>query len=346
MHNTCIHFQIGRLINQFPTVNAEAIFRKCLRSGILGSKHTFQKALHYMEEKDIIMNPAVSIKNHSNYANRFYLLEVDDETSVIQDLICRYRDCIDVIFTFSSLRSVFLYIGAHRNLDDIAGNSILEDTIAEYHIVFPCKEHEKYAERVLPEYVFSPEMTQKEPLKWDKKMWEIYYWLKVNFRLYNSEIGRQVGLDPVTVARRRKKMLPSLIVHYPLFAEGHDNYHMLLFILENDFDRRALLSLLSDLSGMSYVLKGRKGEYLCFASARNRTFSGDMKRVMKNESLRFAHLWRKWTPILDDYEKGKIEERFFYMFPPQSELKRSSRRTPSWGTVGMDVSKGLEGPSF
>lgn len=319
MHRTYIHFQMGRLINQFPTLYAEAIFRKCLKKDILGSKHTFQKALHYMEEREIMLNPTVSIKNHSNFTNRFYLVEVDDEASVITDLMDRYREYIDVIFTFSSLKSAFLYIGAHRTLDNISGNLIYEDTIADYKIIFPCKEHERYAKRVLPPYILSPEMTRDEPLVWDEKMWEIYYWLRVNFRLYNSEIGKKVGLNPVTIARRRKKMLPSLIVHYPLYAEGCDNYSMILFILEDDFDMKELLSLLSDLSGTSYLLKGSKEKYLCFASTRNRTFTVDMRRIMKNKSLKFAHLSQKWTPMLDDYQKGKIEERLFYMFPPQSK---------------------------
>ena len=320
MHKTCIHFQIGRLINQFPTVYAEAIFRKCLKKRVVGSKHTFQKALHYMEERNIILNPSVSIRNHSNYTNRFYLLEVDDETPVIQDLISRYRKDIDVIFTFSSLKSAFLYIGAHKELKDIQGRLLLEDTITEYQVIFPCKEHEKNAKRILPQYIITPEMNRDEPLTWDEKMWEIYYWLRVNFRLYNSEIGKQVKLDPVTIARRRKKMLPSLIVHYSLYAEGLDNYHVLLFVLEDDFDMKELLSLLSDLSATSYLLKGNKGEYLCFASTRrSRTLSSKMRKFVKNESLRFVHLSRRWTPILDDYEKGKIEERFFYMFPPQSK---------------------------
>lgn len=314
-----MHFQMGRLINQFPTVYAEAIFKKCLKNDILGSKHTFQKALHYMEEREIMLNPTVSIKNHSNYTNQFYLVEVDDETPVITDLISN-RESIDVIFTFSSLKSAFLYIGTHKKLDDINGTLLLEDTITEYKIIFPCKEHERYAERVLPPYILNPEMTRDEPLTWDEKMWEIYYWLRVNFRLYNSEIGKQVGLNPVTIARRRKKMLPSLIVHYPLYAEGYDSYSMLLFVLEDGFDMKELLCLLSDLSGTSYLLKGSKGEYLCFASTRrSRTFSSKMRKIMNDESLKFAYFSSKWTPILDDYEKGEIEERFFYMFPPQSE---------------------------
>jgi len=37
----------------------------------------------------------------------------------------------------------------------------------------------------------------------DKKMWEIYYWLRNNFRLYNSEIGRQVGLNPFNLNVKR-----------------------------------------------------------------------------------------------------------------------------------------------
>ena len=319
MHRTYIHFQMGRLINQFPTLYAEAIFRKCLKKNIVGSKHTFQKALHYMEKREIMLNPKVSIKNHSNYTNRFYLVEVDDEASVIPDLIDN-REFIDVIFTFSSLKSAFLYIGAHKNLEDISGNLLYEDTIADYKIIFPCKEHERYVGRVLPPYIFSPEMTRDEPLAWDEKMWEIYYWLRVNFRLYNSEIGKKVGLNPVTIARRRKKMLPSLIVHYPLYAEGYDNYSTLLFVLEDDFDMKKLLALLSDLSGTSYLLKGSKGKYLCFASTRkSRTFSSKMRKIMNDKSLKFAYFSSKWTPMLDDYEKGKIEERFFYMFPPQSK---------------------------
>ena len=286
----------------------------------MGSKHTFQKTLHYMEEREIILNPAVSIKNHSNYTNRFYLVEVEDENPVITDLISRYKEHIDVIFTFSSLKSAFLYIGTHKKLDNMRGNLLLEDTITEYHVIFPCKEHEKHPERVLPPYIVNPEMTRDSPLTWDEKMWEIYYWLRVNFRLYNSEIGKQVKLDPVTIARRRKKMLPSLIVHYPIYAEGYDSYHMLLFVLENDFDIKKLLSLLSDLSGTSYLLKGGKGEYLCFASTRrSRTFSSRMRKFMNNESLKFAYFSSKWTPILEDYEKGKVEERFFYMFPPRIE---------------------------
>lgn len=115
-------------------------------------------------------------------------------------------------------------------------------------------------------------------------------------------------------------MLPSLIVHYPLYAEGYDSYSMLLFVLEDGFDMKELLCLLSDLSGTSYLLKGSKGEYLCFASTRrSRTFSSKMRKIMNDESLKFAYFSSKWTPILDDYEKGEIEERFFYMFPPQSE---------------------------
>lgn len=317
MHSICVHFQIGRLINQFPTAYQEAIFRKCLKKDILGSKHTFYKTLNYMEEKEIILNPAVSIKNHANYINRFYFVEVEDARVVSKDLIDRHKDHIDVIFTFSSLQSDFLYIAAHKKIDHIRGNIILEDTVTEYQIIFPCKENEKYAERILPPFILNPQYARDKPLAWDEKMWEIYYWLRINFRLYNSEIGRQVGLDPVTVARRKEKMLPSLHIHYPLYAEGHDNYSTLFFILKDIPDLKDLLTLLSDMSGTSYLVRGTKEMFLCFAKTRQtHAFSSKMRKVIRDESLGFAHPTKWWTPILDDYEKGKIEERFFYMFSP------------------------------
>ncbi len=151
-------------------------------------------------------------------------------------------------------------------------------------------------------------------------MWDIYYWLKVNLRLYNSEIAKRVRLDPVTVARRRKKMLPSLFIHYPVFAEGRDNYSMLLFVLKDEVDVERVVDLLSDLSATSYLLKGSTGTYLCFVTTRRiYTFTLRMREILQNETLGFAHHSKRWTPLLDDYEKGKIEERFFYMFPPRTK---------------------------
>lgn len=292
-----------------------------MKENILGSKHTFYKTLNYMEARDIIVNPSVIIKNHANYTTRFYFIEVEDGKKALEELIDRYKEYINVVFTFSSLKSSFLYIAAHEKLD-VEGNLMLEDTVAEYSVIFPCKEHEKNPQRVLPSFVLNLKFTRKERLGWDEKMWEIYYWLRVNFRLYNSEIGRQVGLDPVTVARRKKKMLPSLYVHYPMYAEGRDNYSMILFILEDIPDLDKLLALLSDLSATSYLIRGSRGTYLCFALTRKvNTFPLKMREVIEDESLGFIHLSRWWSPILDDYKKGKIEERYFYMFPPHSKSK-------------------------
>jgi len=52
----------------------------------------------------------------------------------------------------------------------------------------------------------------------------------------------------------------SLIVHYPIYAEGFDNYSM-IFVLEDDIDTEELLSLLSDQSGTSYLL--RRDSFTC-----------------------------------------------------------------------------------
>jgi len=273
-----------------------------------------------MEQRGIIFNPAVLIKNHSNYTNRIYLIEVEDAKMAQNDLIDRYREFIDAIFTFSSLKSAFLYIYAHGELHTLQGDVLLEDTVTEFRTIFPCKKHEKDQERVVPQFILNPQYTRSEPLRWDKKMWEIYYWLKINFRLFNSEIGKQVGLDPVTVARRKKKIVPSLYIHYPIFAEAHDNYSMLLFVLENVPDVGRVVTLLSDLSATSYLLKGSEETYLCFASTRRpHILAPKMKKIMSNELLGFVHLSSRWTPILEDYQKGKIEERFFYMFPLRSK---------------------------
>lgn len=318
MYSSRIHFQITRLMNQYPSAFSEAIFRKCLKKDILGSKHTFHKTLNYMEEKGIVLNPSVLIKNHTNYINRFYLLKVEDEKKAQNYLIEKYKDCIDVIFTFSSLESAFLYVYAHKELHRLQGDIMLEDTVAELRTVFPCKEHEKYENRILPQFVLNPHYTRHEPLLWDEKMWEIYYWLKINYRLYNSEIAKKIGLDPVTVARRKKKMLPSLHIYYPVFAEDYNDYSMLLFVLKDNVD--SVVQLLSDLSATSYLLKGVKGTYLCFAPTRRpHVLAPKMRKIMDNESLGVVHLSSRWTPVLEDYQKGKVEERFFRMFSPHSK---------------------------
>lgn len=273
-----------------------------------------------MEQKGIIRNAAVLIKNHTNHKNQIYLLEVEDAKIAQNDLIKRYRDCIDVIFIFSSLKSAFLYVFAHGELHQFQGDLLVEDTVTEFRTVFPCKKHETHQERILPQFVLNPQYTKNEVLNWDEKMWEIYYWLKVNFRLYNSEIGKQVNLNPVTVARRKEKMLPSLYVHYPVYAGGFDNYSMLLFVLEHISDMERVLDLLSDLSAISYLLKGDKGTYLCFASTRRtHTLASKMRKITGDDSLGFAHLSSRWTSLLEAYEGGKIKERFFSMFSPRSK---------------------------
>ena len=132
MHLTYIHFKIARLINQYPSAYSEALFRKCMKESILGSKHTFYKTLNYMENREIITNPAVTIKNHSNYTSRFYFIEVEDGKKALDDLTERFKGYIDAIFMFSSLQSEFLYIAARKRLDHVEGNLILEDTVTEY----------------------------------------------------------------------------------------------------------------------------------------------------------------------------------------------------------------------
>lgn len=272
-----------------------------------------------MEQKKILLNPAVSLKNHLNYTNRIYFIEVKNAQKSLKALIGKYKEYLDVIFTFSSFQSDFLYIAAHKKLD-VPGTIIYSDKVDKFKIVFPCKEHEKNSERILPQFVLEPEYTQNNLLKWDSKMWEIYYWLKVNFRLFNSEIGKKVDLNPVTVARRKEKMMSSLHVHYPVYADGHNNYTTLFFILEDIPDPKRLQTLLSDLSATSYLIKGSKGTHLCFVWVRQiHAFFAKMKKVIQNNSLGTAHFSSKWTPLLDDYKKGKIEERLFYMFPPRPE---------------------------
>lgn len=316
-----MHLQLGHLLNRYPHASVDEIYRMAQKEGLIGSINTVWYALEYMEEHKIIDNPRCVIKNCKDYTNKHYILKTEDSTESVMSFITEYRECIDMVHSMNAYQETYLYVKTHDFLTIPEGFQILEEcTWSNFIPILPHSTTEKDlsdAVKAEPESEsFLDDFTVDGKLEWDNETWEVFYWLCVNYRMSYTDLGKLIQKSPQAAYRRKLIINESVIIHYPIFIGSLPSYELLFFSFETKYPS-FFIEVFSRNTGMSYLIQASKRTTLFVNTTVPRMVNSAMSRYEDAgivHNLKKIHMHNYWDHIVEDFKKGSILERYFYMF--------------------------------
>jgi len=317
-----IHLKLGHLLNKYPHASVDKIYKIARKRKIIGSINTVWNTLEYMEKNRIILNVEPLIKNFKNYENMHYILRTEDWEEFLEKFVFQLRDQIEVVLYMDAYGETFIYLKAHNKLP-IPGNcEILESHVwTNFISILP---HSVSAKDLEANLKTEPEtestlndFTMDEDLAWNNEMWDTFYWLRVNYRMSHTDLGRLIGKAPQTAYRRRKFIDQFIHVDYPIFIGGSESYELLFFSFQTKYPS-FFVDVLSKNTAISYVIQTEAGRTVCFINTTIPRIVNDAMSKYENmgtiQDLKKMQMTNRWDPILEDYTKGIIPERYFWMF--------------------------------
>lgn len=316
-----MHLQLGHVLNKYPHASVDKIYRIAREKGVIGSINTVWYTLEYMEEHKIIDNPRCVIKNCKTYTNMHYILKTEDSKESNKSFITKNRDCIDMVHCMNAYRETYLYVKTHGTLLIPDRFQILEEcTWSNFIPILPYSTTEKElsdAVKAEPETEsVLDDFTVDNQLEWDNETWETFYWLCVNYRMSYTDLGKLIQKSPQAAYRRKLIINESVIIHYPIFIGGLPLYELLFFSFETKYPS-FFVEVLSKNTGMSYLIQTSKRTTLFVNTTVPKVVNSAMSRYEDTgiiHDLRRMYLHNYWDPIVEEYMKGAIPERYFYMF--------------------------------
>ncbi len=324
-----IHLQLGHLINRYPHASVDKIYKITRREKIIGSINTLWYTLEYMEKNRIIENPRCVIKNFRNYTNMHYILKTEDWKEFIDDLFSEYRDSIDMIHCMNAYGEAYIYCKTHNEVLIPDYCQVLEKHVWNNFIpVLPHsikKEDFENALKTEPETESTlNDFCVNENLEWIDEIWKTFYWISVNYRMTHSDLARLLKISPQTAYRRRMLIDKFVVVHYPLFIGGWKLYEFLFLSFETKYPS-FFIDVLKRNSGVSYVVKTERSTALFV----NTTIPGILEDAMDRYeetgiicNMKRMRMYHRVDPLLEDYKKGLIPERYFWMFKIGSRKRK------------------------
>lgn len=330
VRDSSVHLQLGHILNENPHASVDKIYRMTREKGLIGSINTVWYTLEYMEERKIIDNPRCIIRTCKNYTNKHYILKTENLKESMR-FITEYRDSIDMVHSMNAYQGTYLYVKTHGTILIPDTFQILEDCIwSNFVPILPhstteeglsdALEAEPESESVLDDFCVD------ETLEWDHKTWETFYWLCVNYRMSYTNLGKLIKKSPQAAYRRKLIINESVIIHYPIFIGGLPLYELLFFSFKTKYPS-FFVEVFSKNTGMSYLIETPKRTTLFVNTTVPKVVNNAMSRYEDTgiiHDLRRMHIHNYWDPIAEDYMKGSIPEKYFYMFKIGS--KKGKRR--------------------
>ncbi len=332
MRDPLIHLKLGHFLNECPHISVDKIYEATKREKTIRSINTLWYTLQYMEEKMIIHNPRCLIKNFRNYNNMHYILRVKDWKEFIDTFALKYKELIDMVHWMDAYGESLIYLKTHCELPIPDHFDLLERREwANFVPIIPRSVSMKDLEEALktePEEKSElADFTVDEYLEWDNEMWDTYYWISVNYRMNNSELGKLIKKSPQTAYRKRRLVDESILIHYPVFIDGSRSYHPMFFSFRTQFPL-FFVDILSKNTGSSYVIQTKDGWTVCLINTRIPSLVSNAMNGYKEtgiiQDLKSIRVSNWWYPILDDYIRGHIPEKYFIMFKYRKEKKKES----------------------
>jgi len=321
VRDSSVHLKLGHLLNENPHASVDKIYRMAREKKILGSINTVWYTLEYMEENKIIDNPRVVVRNCTNYTNKHYILKTEDSRDSIMEFIRKYRDHIDMVHSMNAYQGTYLYVKTHGSVSIPDRFEILEEcTWVNFVHILPCS----ISERDLSDAVKAEPDTESvlddftidTRLEWDLKTWETFYWLCVNYRMSYTDLGKLLQKSPQAAYRRKLIINEAVIIHYPIFIGGLSSYELLFFSFETRYPT-FFVDVFAKNTGMSYLIQTPERTTLFVNTTAPKVVNSALSRYEDTGiicNLRRMYLHNYWDPFMEDYVKGSIPERYFYMF--------------------------------
>ncbi len=286
-------------------------------------------ALHYMEKNGIIHNPRCLIKNFKNYTNMHYVLRVKEWKEFIDKFAQKYKDVIDMVHCMDAYGESLIYLKTHCELPIPDNITILERK--EWTNFIPMLPHSILADDLEEALKTEPESESTltdfavdDYLEWSNEIWDTYYWVCVNYRMNHKELGKLLERSPQTAYRRRRLIDESISVHYPLYIGSSSSYQCIFYSFKTKFPL-FFIAVFSRNTGPSYLIQTKDKWTTCFVNTKIPFLVNDaMKRYKETgiiHDLKSIRVSTLWYPILDDYLKGAIPERYFVMFKSKKRKK-------------------------
>ena len=320
--NPSIHLELGHLLNEYPHASVDKIYKMAKKKKIIGSINTAWYALQYMEKNKIILNAECLIKNFRNYKNMHYVLKTKNWKEFYKKFVFQFKNQIEVILYMDAYDETLIYLKSHNELPIPGYCETLErHTWINFIPVLPHSVSAKDLETSLKtepesESVLN-DFTVDEDLAWDDETWHTYYWLRVNYRMAHTDLGKLMGKSPQTAYRRRMFIDHSIYVDYPLFIRGSESYEMLFFSFQTKYPL-FFVDILSKNTAISYLVQTEAGRTACFI---NTTIPKTVHDAMSTyehagiiQDVKRMQMTNRWDPLLDEYTKGVIPEKYFWMF--------------------------------
>ncbi len=274
-----------------------------------------------MEKRQIIMNPHLYIRNCEGYSNHYIIVEVENWKDLYEKIICRNWEAIDSAFYIRSWKKNRLaYIKYHDTLERKLPNVIEQGPIDYMYVIHPqsVTDHELFeklrSEPNKKSQIPADRLNRK--FDWDYDTKQVFWWLNINYRLSLTQIARQIKVSRTTVRNKKKLIEEFTCIHYPTYLHSSTSYTGVLSSFHTEY-LDYLKESFQNLSATCYIF-GNQEKTLCFA---NTTLPSYVIQVLEKfekraiiEDLNTEITVRSWNKILDEFQLGRIPEKFFWMF--------------------------------
>jgi len=285
------------------------------------SRKTVKETLILMEERQIIMNPHLYIRNCEGYSNHYMITEVENWKDLYEKIICRNWEAIDAAFYIRSWKKNRLaYIKYHNTLKGEVPHVLEKGPIDFMCVIHP----QSTIDHKLPKKLESEPDKKSQILSdrlnkkfnWDYDTKQVFWWLSINYRLSLTQIARQLKVSRTTVRNKKRLIEEFTCIHYPMYIHTFTSYTGVLSSFYTEYPEY-IKEIFQNLSATCYLF-GNQEKILCFV---NTTLPSYVTHVFEElekkgivEDLNTEITVRSWNKIVDEFQLGRIPEKYFWMF--------------------------------
>ena len=316
--------QISQYLNDHPRDRVKTILRFCRSRDLLKSSDAVYSTLRYMERNRIIMNPRIFLKNCTDHRNVHCIIRTENTDAVTESIIKENRDSINTIYQSRHGKENIMYVKSTKLLFLRNFELVEEIEWESYTIIFPWEwngsdEILTGLPDVLPEMSPPPQenLTAHPGFEVTEDTKAVLYWLKVNLRLPDVSVMKETGFNYNKIRTLRNEIMANSVIYVPTFIHEFHNYVSLYFSFFTQY-YDFLVKFFGRNSGTSFLIKGKKDRTFLFINTTTANWVIHAMEYFEEmgivKNMLFYYLQKRWDPIIEDFEAGKIPEKYFWMF--------------------------------
>ena len=312
-----IHLLLSHILNRYPGIVENNILDKISK---IKTRRALKETLIFMEEHQIIVNPHLYVRNCDGYSNHYMIVKVKNWKDLYERIICRNWEAIDSAFYIRSWKQNRLaYLKYHNTLEREPRDILEEGPIDYFCIIHPqCTTDQQFKNHELKPDKKSQILPDRLNRKfdWDYDTKQVFWWLKVNYRMSLTQIARQIEVSRTTIRRKKRLIEEFSYIHYPTFIHSRPNYTGILSSFSTEYPE-FLKKIFQNLSATCYLF-GNRDKTLLFINTTHPSYVNTILEELEQrtivEDLNSEITIKGWNRVDDEYRLGRIPEKFFWMF--------------------------------